>query len=131
LIWILSMPANAILELYSKPEELVSARPADIERVLLRYIVGYCSDRMHPWITRDAVIMQLFEAGGYAHSVQAKAEVSRVVSRAWKSLEDRQFIEEPDTYNGKNGYRLPSAEGRRAHDAADYMAVSARFKVCP
>lgn len=83
---------------------------------------------MHPWITRDATIMQLFEAGGYAHSVQAKTDVSRVVSRAWKNLEDRQFIEEPDTYNGKNGYRLPSVEGRRAHDAVDYMAVSARSK---
>jgi len=122
------MPVNAIIMQYPTPEQLVSAPPGDVERVLLRHVVEYCSDGMHPWITRDSAIIQLFEPGGYAHSPQAKADVSKVMSRAWKKLEDRLFIEEPDTYNGKNGYRKPSEEGRQANAAVDYAAVSARSK---
>jgi uncharacterized protein (TIGR02391 family) len=122
------MPVNSIVMQYPTPEQLVSAPPVDVERVLLRHVVEYCSDGMHPWITRDTAIIQLFEPGGYAHSLQAKADVSKVISRAWKKLEDRLFIEEPDTYNGKNGFRKPSEEGRQANAAADYAAVSARSK---
>jgi hypothetical protein len=122
------MPVNAIIVQYPSAEQLISATPIDIERILLKHIVEYCADGMHPWATRDDVGARLFEPGGYAYSVQARAGVARVIGRAWKKLEDLQFIEEPDPDNGKNGFRMPSAEGRAANAAADYVAVSARSR---
>jgi hypothetical protein len=32
------------------------------------------------------------------------------------------------SYNGKNGFRVPSAEGRQAHKATDYIGVRMRTK---
>ena len=79
-------------------------------------------------VTRDSISNGLFDASGYPHSIRTRAEVANVVGRAWKALDDAGFIEEPDPDNGKNGYRVPSAAGKSAHAATDYLGVRMRSK---
>lgn len=100
----------------------------EVERILLRHIVEYCRDGMHPMITRDSISMGLFEANGYPYSIQAKADAQRIIGRAWKALDDADFIEEPDPGNGKNGYRVPSATGKKVYASADYVGARMRSK---
>jgi uncharacterized protein (TIGR02391 family) len=119
---------NAITIHYPTAEQLLAAPAHEIERVLLSHVVEYCADGMHPMVTRDSISSGLFEANGYTFSIKTKSDVQRVIGRAWKALEDAGFIEEPDPYNGKNGFRVPSAEGRSAHAAADYIGVRMRSK---
>jgi uncharacterized protein (TIGR02391 family) len=119
---------STILALYPSIEQLRAAPELEIERNLLRCIVEYCANGMHPMITRDAIPTLLLEADGYAYSVQTKSDLERVIARAWKGLEDGGLIEEPDSHNGKNGYRVPSAKGKSAHAATDYMGVRMRTK---
>jgi len=95
---------------------------------LLRAVVEYCADGMHPMVTRATIPTLLLEAGGYAYNAQARSDLGRVIARAWKALENAGFIEEPDSYNGKNGFRVPSAEGRQAYKATDYIGVRMRTK---
>jgi uncharacterized protein (TIGR02391 family) len=79
-------------------------------------------------VTRDSISDGLFDGSGYPYSVQTRAEVARVIGRAWKALDDAGFIEEPDPANGKNGYRVPSAAGKSAFAATDYSGVRMRSK---
>jgi hypothetical protein len=119
---------NAILVEYPSVEKLLAASELDVERLLLRHIVDYCADGMHPMVTRDSISNGLFDTNGYPYSIQAKSNVQRVIGRAWKGLEDAGFIEEPDPDNGKNGFRVPSAEGRSEHAATDYVGLRMRSK---
>jgi uncharacterized protein (TIGR02391 family) len=119
---------NVIIAHFPTIAQLRSAPTLEVERVLLRAVVEYCADGMHPMITRDTVPTLLLEPGGYAYDAQARSDLGRVVGRAWKALEDASFIEEPDSYNGKNGFRVPSAEGRKACAATDYAGVRMRTK---
>ena len=100
----------------------------EVERILLRYIVEYCADGMHPTVTRDSISNGLFDTNGYPYSAKARADVARVIGRAWKALDDIGFIEEPDSYNGKNGFRVPSAKGKSAYAVADYVGARMRSK---
>jgi uncharacterized protein (TIGR02391 family) len=120
--------SNAIIAQYSSAEQLVAAPVREVERILLRYIVEYCADGMHPMVTRDAISNGLFDTNGYPYSIQARTDVQRVIGRAWKGLDDAEFIEEPDPDNGKNGYRVPSAMGKIAHAGADYEGARMRSK---
>jgi Protein of unknown function (Hypoth_ymh) len=119
---------NTIIAHYPSIEQLRAAPELEIERTLLHCVVEYCADGMHPMITRDAIPTLLLEAGGYAYSVQTKSDLERVIAKAWKGLEDGGLIEEPDSHNGKNGYRVPSAKGRNAQAATDYTGVRMRTK---
>jgi len=119
---------NAFIAQYPTIEQLRAAPDLEVERVMLRCILEYCADGMHPMLTRDAVPTLLLEPGGYTYSVQARSDLERVIGRAWKALEDAAFIEEPDSHNGKNGYRVPSAKGKGAHAATDYTGVRMRSK---
>jgi uncharacterized protein (TIGR02391 family) len=120
--------ANVIIAHYPTIEQLRLAPELEVERVLLRAVVEYCADGMHPMVTRDTIPTLLLEAGGYAYNAQARSDLERVIARAWKALENAGFIEEPDSYNGKNGFRVPSAEGRQAYKATDYIGVRMRTK---
>jgi uncharacterized protein (TIGR02391 family) len=120
--------SNVIIAQYPTVEQLLAAPVREIERILLRYVVEYCADGMHPMVTRDAISNGLFDTNGYPYNAQARAEVPRVIGRAWKGLEDAGFIEEPDPANGKNGYRVPSASGKNAHAEADYEGARMRSK---
>ncbi len=119
---------NAIIAQYPGPEQLLAAPASEVERILLRHIIEYCRDGMHPMITRDSISTGLFDANGYPYSAQARADVQRVVGRAWKALDDSGFIEEPDPDNGKNGYRVPSATGKEAFASTDYVGARMRSK---
>jgi hypothetical protein len=55
---------NAIIAHYPTVEQLRGAPDLEVERVLLRCIVEYCADGMHPMIARDAIPTLLLEAGG-------------------------------------------------------------------
>lgn len=119
---------NVIIAHYPTIEQLRVAPELEVERVLLRTVIEYCADGMHPMLTRDAIPTLLLEPGGYAYNTQARSDLGRVIARAWRALENAGFIEEPDSYNGKNGFRVPSAEGRQAHTATDYIGVRMRTK---
>jgi Protein of unknown function (Hypoth_ymh) len=119
---------NAIFAQYPKAEELLAAADLEIERVLLRHIVEYCTDRLHPMVTRDSISNSLFDAFGYSYNIQARSDVQRVIARAWKALENAGFIEEPDPANGANGYRVPTVAGKAAVAATDYTGVRMRSK---
>jgi uncharacterized protein (TIGR02391 family) len=119
---------NVIIAHYPTIEQIRVAPELEVERVLLRAVVEYCADGMHPMVTRDAIPTLLLEADGYAYNAQARSDLGRVIARAWKALENAGFIEEPDSYNGKNGFRVPSAEGRQAQKATDYIGVRMRTK---
>jgi uncharacterized protein (TIGR02391 family) len=120
--------SNVIFAQYPSPELLLKAPALEVDRILLRHIVEYCKDGMHPMITRDSISMGLFEANGYPYSTQARTDVQRVIGRAWKALDDADFIEEPDPDNGKNGYRVPSATGKKMNASADYKGARMRSK---
>jgi hypothetical protein len=117
---------NAIFAHYPSVEQLLAAPDLEVERVLLRYVVEYCANGMHPMVTRDSISSGLFDSGGYDYSIQARSDVQRVIARAWKGLDYASYIEEPDPDNGKNGYRVPSAKGKSARAATDYTGVRMR-----
>ena len=121
-------PSNAIIAQYPSAEQLLAAPGPEVERVLLRHIVEYCLAGMHPMVTRDGISNGLFDTNGYTDSAQVRTDVQRIVGRAWKALDDAGFIEEPDPDNGKNGFRVPSAKGKSAHAATDYLGVRMRSK---
>jgi hypothetical protein len=100
----------------------------EVERIALRHIVEYCTNGMHPMITRDSLSGGLFDASGYPYSVQARVDVQRAIGRAWKALDDAGFIEEPDADNGKNRYRVPSAAGKKVYASAHYVGARMRSK---
>jgi hypothetical protein len=57
--------------------------------------------------------------------------VDQAVPRArhdWRGLDEAGYIEEPDPDNGKNGFRVPSAQGRSAHAATDFRGIRMRSK---
>jgi hypothetical protein len=56
---------NAIIAQYPSLGELLAAPSSEFERILLRHIVEYCPDGMHPMITRDSISTGLFDANGY------------------------------------------------------------------
>ncbi len=119
---------NVLITQYPSPDQLLAARASEVERILLRHIIEYCRDGMHPMITRDSVSTALFDANGYPYSARARADVQQVIGRAWKALDDSGFIEEPDPDNGKNGYRIPSATGKGVSASTDYVGARMRSK---
>ncbi len=118
--------ANAILALFPTADRLLEAIEIEIERAVLMRVVEFCADSTHPMVTRDSVYNQLFERGGYHYDVHKRGEVEKAIGRAWKALEDDGLIEEPDFYNGKNGFRIPSAKGKAAAAAVDFPAAMTR-----
>ena len=58
--------------------------------------------------------------------VRKRNEVGKAIGRAWKGLEDSGLIEEPDSYNGKNGFRIPSEKGKAADAVSDIAGAKIR-----
>ena len=58
--------------------------------------------------------------------VRKRNEVGKAIGRAWKGLEDSGLIEEPDSYNGKNGFRIPSEKGKAAAAVSDIAGAKIR-----
>lgn len=120
---------NIIIELFPTADRFLEALDVERERAILRRIVEYCADQMHPMITRAALCNQLYETGGYVYDHVKKIAVEKAFARTWKALEDAGLIEEPDPMNGKNGYRVPAPAGVSAATTPDLAAIKvvARF----
>ena len=54
------------------------------------------------------------------------AAVEKALRRAWRGLEEAELIEEPDEYNGKNGWRQVSEKGKSIRTDVDLNAAKAR-----
>src|SRR5262245_11228357 len=88
---------NSIISLFPPVDRLLAALDVELQRTVLRFVAEATDDRMRGFgITRDGVVIALFGHGGYEADYQKKQSVERVISRAWKALEDLDFIEEPD-----------------------------------
>jgi hypothetical protein len=120
---------NSIITLFPTPEALLDATEIEIERAVLRVYQERAEDQLRRMTTAQAISNELFETGGYPYGVGKRNDIDRLISRASKALEDARLIQEPDSYNGKNGYRTISEEGRRAVSKIDFTAakVSGRY----
>ena len=79
--------------------------------------------------TAQSIAIGLFETGGYTTlDAEKRNEVDRRIGRASKALEDADLIQEPDSYNGKNGFRVISDKGRRALAEIDFAAAKVRSR---
>jgi len=118
---------NSIISLFPTVDRLLAALDIELQRAVLRFVAEATDDRMRGFgITRDGVVIALFGHGGYEADYKKRQSVERVISRAWKALEDLNFIEEPDPANGKNRYRVISSKGRAALAGIDFAAAKAR-----
>jgi hypothetical protein len=119
---------NSILTLFPTADRFLEALDVERERAVLLRVVEYCNDSMHPWTARDVVSNELFDRNGYEYSVRNRNEVDKAVGRAWKELENSGLIEEPDSDNGKNGFRMPSAKGKAVAAGIDFAAAKVRSR---
>ena len=117
---------NSIFSLFPTPNELLAASEIDVERAVLRVYQERTDDQLRRMTTAQAIANELFETGGYPYDIGKRNEVNRVINRASKKLEDAGLIQEPDPYNGKNGYRTISDEGRKALGRTDFIAAKVR-----
>jgi hypothetical protein len=117
---------NSIITLFPTPEALLDATEIEIERAVLRVYQERADDQLRRMTTAQAISNELFETGGYPYDVGKRNDIDRLISRASKALEDARLIQEPDSYNGKNGYRTISEEGRRAVSKIDFTAAKVR-----
>jgi len=120
---------SSILTLFPTLESFLDATPIEIERAVLRVYQERADDQLRRWATAQSISNELFEAGGYiSNDPQKRNEVDLRISRASKALDDAQLIQEPDAYNGKNGFRLISDQGRRAAAEIDFAAAKVRSR---
>lgn len=119
---------KAFVDLYPTADRLLAAPQVELERVLLDYCVKYCSDGMHPMLTREGVAAALLGWGGYEVDAGVREAVRKTISRTWKALEDANLLEEPDPANGRSGYRVPSPKGRAISTEFDFAAAKIRTR---
>ena len=76
-------------------------------------------------VTFGGVVSGLF---GLVDSYDMKhyAAVEKALRRAWRGLEEAELIEEPDEYNGKNGWRQVSEKEKSIRTDVDLNAAKAR-----
>lgn len=111
-------------------DALIALTDQELERVLLRYVIACMNDQLRKHASCEGTIVSLFEPTGPYHAAK-RAEVERKVRRAWRALERAELLEEPDPTNGKGGYRIASAEGRRVNTDVDFEAAKHRAWLTP
>jgi uncharacterized protein (TIGR02391 family) len=116
----------AILTAAPTADQLLGLPQTELERILLRAVVEYCNDHLWGNPTRDGIATLLFSRGGYDIDQAKRTAVQKAINRAWKALEDADLLEEPDPINGKNGYRVPTRQGREIGSTFDLDAAKAR-----
>jgi hypothetical protein len=117
---------NTIIAVFPTTDHLLNALDIEIERTLLRHVVEYTKDKMHPMVTCGSVATELFGHGGYVYDAGKRRSVETRISRAWKALEDANLIEPPDIDNGRNGYRVVTDKGRSMDQQIDFEAAKVR-----
>jgi uncharacterized protein (TIGR02391 family) len=110
-------------------DSLLGLTEREQELVLLSFFRAVTDDSLRRMATCDGVVNELFGFGRY--DVSRRTEVERAVVRAWRQLEAAQLIEEPDSYNGKNGFRVISAKGRTTNTDVDLAAAKVRAWLIP
>ncbi len=106
-------------------EALLALTGDELERLLLKFIRAASDDQLRRMVTRDGILTELFGPSG-RYDIARRDAVTKAMSRAWKSLEAADLIEEPDSTNGKNGYRVVSAKGRVVNTDVDMAKVKVR-----
>ncbi len=120
-------PERDIVDLYPEVDRLLDASESDIGLVMLRYLRAISDDPLRSMATSGGLVTELFSInGGYANDGKKYSAVEKLVNRAWKRLENADLIEEPDSYNGKNGFRVISSKGRAVNTEAKLAAAKGR-----
>ena len=117
---------NAINVLFPTADALLGATELEVERAVLQVYQEHTNHQFRGMTTSQTIADQLFEIGGYAYEVGRRNSAHRLISRASKKLEDAGLIEEPDSHNGRNGYRTISEKGRRAVSEIEFIAAKVR-----
>jgi hypothetical protein len=117
---------NTINAQFPTADALLAAPEIEIERAVLRLYQERDRDQFRRMTTPQSIGVELFEHGGYAHDIAKRNAIDRAISRAARRLEDAGLIEEPDSYNGKNGYRVISDRGRSTVTNIDLVAAKIR-----
>lgn len=118
------MRSTEILAALPRAEQLLELTERELQVILLRYLRAVTDDPLRRMATCEGTITSLFGSEGYPAAMASP--VRKAITRAWRALEAAGLIEEPDTYNGKNGYRVISDEGRSAPTMVDLEAAHAR-----
>jgi uncharacterized protein (TIGR02391 family) len=114
------------MTLYPTADLLLKASQIDVERAVLRVFLQCSDDQFRRMTTSQVIANELFAVGGYAYDATSRNAVDKAIGRAAKNLEDGGLVEAPDPDNGKSGYRVISAEGRKAVTETDYKAAKVR-----
>jgi uncharacterized protein (TIGR02391 family) len=121
--------ADQILFQLPTAERFLELTEGELELVLL-YSIKDGTSSTERMFTRDGTLSELYRlTGGY--DMRSRADVERVLRRAWRSLEDAELIEEPDPTNGRNGYRVVSKKGREVTTRVDLEAAKTRGWLSP
>jgi hypothetical protein len=120
---------SSIRTLFPTLEAFLDASPIELERAVLRVYRERTDDQLRRMTTPQSIATELFEAGGYtSNDPHRRNEVDIRISRASKMLDDTQLIQEPDTTNGKNGFRVISDKGRQIVGEVDFIAARIRSR---
>src|SRR5438046_336908 len=108
-------------------EALLGLTEKELQLVLLHAMrSGGQMDRM---ATCDGLVTGLFDHARY--DMGKRVVVTKAVIAAWRVLEAAGLIEEPDSQNGKNGYRIVSDKGMAVNTNVDLAAVLVRSWLTP
>lgn len=119
------MPSS-IISLFPSADALLNATEIEAERAVLRVYQERTDDPMRRMTTAQSVADELFEIGGYTYDAEKRTKTHRLIGRASKKLEDAGLIEIPDSFNGRNGFRIISEAGRKALSGVDFVAAKVR-----
>ena len=114
---------NVIIAQYPAANQLIAAPSLEVERVLLRHIVEYCADGMHPMVTRDGISNGLFDTNGYPYSPQARADVARVIGRVMEGARRRWIHRRARSRKRKKWLPGPLGDGKK-------LACESRLRGC-
>jgi uncharacterized protein (TIGR02391 family) len=121
----MTMVIRDLLQAVPTADALLALTPKELELILLRFVGAATADPLRRMVTCEGTLVELFAPGG-GYDMAKRDPVSRAVRRAFKALEAAELIEAPDPYNGQNGYRVISDNGRQVDTTVDLDAAKVR-----
>src|SRR5271169_2340579 len=119
------MIVKELVAILPTPDALLRLTDRELQLVLLGFVCAVSDDPLRRMVTCAGIMTELFRShGGYEPG--KREPVRKAITRAWRSLEAAGLIEEPDPYNGKNGYRVVSEQGRQVNTDVDLAAATVR-----